>query len=251
MIDSRDTVLFDKIISAKNSYLNNKKDDVIIYKIKADGVAGEQADGNIKADIDVFITANGRQIVKDHIAISVKSESVTVQNSGVVKGLEAMFKVIGVPTNKKQEANKLMANIIEAKGQAKLDYVSAMFDLMAKNLISLSRSSKFTNIAFDFLQEAIFGDDLADVVDLGSSKVKEMTVPAYNAYRMYGNEGKPVKLKAIQMPGDIRIIPKHVISNNDYLFKFRFKRRNYKNGNGQWIEKIMIETGPLAYKKKK
>lgn len=249
MIDARDTVLFRKIIDAKNKFLANKKDDVVVYTVKADGVAGEQADGNIKADIDVHIFANGRILVNDHIAISVKSESSTVQNSGVVGGLNSMFQVIGVPANKKRAAEKLMEDIVQAKGQAKLEYVSAMFDLMAKNLVALSKNPKFTNVAFDFLHEAIFGDDLADVVDLGASKVKEMTVAAYNSYRQYGNSGKPVKLKAVQKPGDIRIVATHSKSDNDFLFKFRFKKRNYKDGTGQWIEKIMIETGPLAYKK--
>lgn len=250
MIASKKSILFRKIIQAKRRFLMNKNTDVVRYEVLADGVTGEQADGNIKADIMVKIIANGRELVRDQINLSVKSDSTTVQNAGIVKGLQSMYDVIGPPKSKSSMAKKLMEDISKAKGEAKLQYVSAMFDLLGENLSNAS-GTDFTNRAFNFLEEAIFGDDMAQVIDLTSTggKVKEIEPGQFKAYRKYGNAGKPVKLKAQKSPSDIRILPEGEKATN-FLFKFRFKRRNYKDGSGQYVEKIMIETGKLAYSKK-
>jgi hypothetical protein len=228
----------------------NKNTDVVRYEVLADGVTGEQADGNIKADIMVKIIANGKELVRDQINLSVKSDSTTVQNAGIIKGLESMYKVIGPPKSKANMSKKLMEDISKAKGEAKLQYVSAMFDLLGENLSNAS-GSDFTDRAFNFLEDAIFGDDMAQVIDLTSSggKVKEIEPGQFKAYRKYGNAGKPIKLKAQKSASDIRILPEGEKATN-FLFKFRFKRRNYKDGSGQYVEKIMIETGKLAYSKK-
>jgi hypothetical protein len=250
MIASKKSILFRKIIQAKKRFLMNKNTDVVRYEVLADGVTGEQADGNIKADIMVKIIANGRELVRDQINLSVKSDSTTVQNAGIIKGLQSMYDVIGPPKSKSSMAKKLMEDISKAKGEAKLQYVSAMFDLLGENLSNAS-GADFTNRAFNFLEEAIFGDDMAQVIDLTSTggKVKEIEPGQFKAYRRYGNAGKPIKLKAQKSASDIRILPEGEKATN-FLFKFRFKRRNYKDGSGQYVEKIMIETGKLAYSKK-
>jgi hypothetical protein len=250
MIASKKSILFRKIIQAKKRFLMNKNTDVIRYEVLADGVTGEQADGNIKADIMVKIIANGRELIRDQINLSVKSDSTTVQNAGIIKGLQSMYDVIGPPKSKSSMAKKLMEDISKAKGEAKLQYVSAMFDLLGENLSNAS-GSDFTDRAFNFLEEAIFGDDMAQVIDLTSSggKVKEIEPGQFKAYRRYGNAGRPIKLKAQKSASDIRILPEGEKATN-FLFKFRFKRRNYKDGSGQYVEKIMIETGKLSYSKK-
>jgi hypothetical protein len=250
MIASKKSILFRKIIQAKRRFLMNKNTDVIRYEVLADGVTGEQADGNIKADIMVKIIANGRELVRDQINLSVKSDSTTVQNAGIIKGLQSMYDVIGPPRSKASMSKKLMEDISKAKGEAKLQYVSAMFDLLGENLSNAS-GSDFTDRAFNFLEDAIFGDDMAQVIDLTSSggKVKEIEPGQFRAYRKYGNAGKPIKLKAQKSASDIRILPEGEKATN-FLFKFRFKRRNYKDGSGQYVEKIMIETGKLSYSKK-
>lgn len=250
MIASKKSILFRKIIQAKRRFLMNKNTDVVRYEVLADGVTGEQADGNIKADIMIKIIANGTELVRDQINLSVKSDSTTVQNAGIIKGLQSMYDVIGPPKSKSSMAKKLMEDISKAKGEAKLQYVSAMFDLLGENLSNAS-GSDFTDRAFNFLEEAIFGDDMAQVIDLTSTggKVKEIEPGQFKAYRRYGNAGKPIKLKAQKSTSDIRILPEGEKATN-FLFKFRFKRRNYKDGSGQYVEKIMIETGKLAYSKK-
>jgi len=250
MIASKKSILFRKIIQAKKRFLMNKNTDVVRYEVLADGVTGEQADGNIKADIMVKIIANGIELVRDQINLSVKSDSTTVQNAGIIKGLQSMYEVIGPPKSKANMAKKLMEDISKAKGEAKLQYVSAMFDLLGENL-SKASGADFTDRAFNFLEEAIFGDDMAQVIDLTSTggKVKEIEPGQFKAYRKYGNAGKPIKLKAQKSASDIRILPEGEKATN-FLFKFRFKRRNYKDGSGQYVEKIMIETGKLAYSKK-
>ena len=235
---------------AKKKFLQNKKVDVVRYDVLADGVTGEQADGNVKADIMVTIFANGQELVKDQINISVKSDSSTVANLGVVKGLEAMYQVISPRGKTAAQAQELLSNIQAAKRDAKLQYVSALFELLSESLVS-SNDPKFTDRAFNFIEEAIFGDDMAQVVDVKSTggKIKEMQPGQFKAYRRYGDKGKPIKLVAKKMAGDIRIMPKGETNNNNFIFKFRFKKRNYKDGSGQYVDKIMIETGKLTYAK--
>lgn len=250
LLASRGSILFRRLITAKKKFLLNKKTDVVRYNVLADGVTGEQADGNVKADIMVTIFANGRELVKDQINISVKSDSSTVANLGIIKGLEAMYSVISPRGKTAVKANTLLANIRAAKRDAKLQYVSALFELLSDNLVN-SNDPKFTDRAFNFIEEAIFGDDMAQVVDVKSSggKVKEMQPGQFAAYRKYGDKGKPVKLIAKKMAGDIRIMPKGETNSNNFIFKFRFKKRNYKDGSGQYVDKIMIETGKLTYAK--
>ena len=250
LLASRGSILFRRLITAKKKFLLNKKTDVVRYNVLADGVTGEQADGNVKADIMVTIFANGRELVKDQIYISVKSDSSTVANLGIIKGLEAMYSVISPRGKTAVKANTLLANIRAAKRDAKLQYVSALFELLSDNLVN-SNDPKFTDRAFNFIEEAIFGDDMAQVVDVKSSggKVKEMQPGQFAAYRKYGDKGKPVKLIAKKMAGDIRIMPKGETNSNNFIFKFRFKKRNYKDGSGQYVDKIMIETGKLTYAK--
>jgi len=250
LIASRGSILFRRLITAKKKFLLNKKTDVVRYNVLADGVTGEQADGNVKADIIVTIFANGRELIKDQINISVKSDSSTVANLGVIKGLEAMYSVISPRGKTAVKANTLLANIKAAKRDAKLQYVSALFELLSDNLVN-SNDPKFTDRAFNFIEEAIFGDDMAQVVDVKSSggKIKEMQPGQFAAYRKYGDKGKPIKLVAKKMAGDIRIMPKGESNSNNFIFKFRFKKRNYKDGSGQYVDKIMIETGKLTYAK--
>ena len=250
LLASRGSILFRRLIMAKKKFLQNKKVDVVRYNVLADGVTGEQADGNIKADIMVTIFANGQELVKDQINISVKSDSSTVANLGVVKGLEAMYEVISPRGKTAAQAQELLSNIQKAKRDAKLQYVSALFELLSESLVS-SNDPKFTDRAFNFIEEAIFGDDMAQVVDVKSTggKIKEMQPGQFKAYRRYGDKGKPIKLVAKKMAGDIRIMPKGETNNNNFIFKFRFKKRNYKDGSGQYVDKIMIETGKLTYAK--
>ena len=250
LLASRGSVLFRRLIIAKKKFLLNKKTDVIRYNVLADGVTGEQADGNIKADIMVTIFANGQELVKDQINISVKSDSSTVANLGVIKGMEAMYSVISPRGKTAAKAETLLANIKGAKRDAKLQYVSALFELLSDSLVN-SNDPKFTDRAFNFIEEAIFGDDMAQVVDVKSSgsKIKEMQPGQFAAYRRYGDKGKPIKLIAKKMSGDIRIMPKGETNSNNFIFKFRFKKRNYKDGSGQYVDKIMIETGKLTYAK--
>jgi hypothetical protein len=50
-------------------------------------------------------------------------------------------------------------------------------------MIKESVKSTFTDRALDFLAKSIFGSDLADVVDVQSGTVKEITVDYYNQLR--------------------------------------------------------------------
>ena len=55
--------------------------------------------------------------------------------------------------------------------------------MLKSRMIKESVKSTFTDRALDFLAKSIFGSDLADVVDVQSSTVKEITVDYYNELR--------------------------------------------------------------------
>lgn len=250
LLESRGSILFRRLISAKKKFLQNKKVDVIKYSVIADGVTTEKSDGSIKADIVVKIIANGKELVNDQINISVKSDSSTVANLGVIKGLESMHSIISPRGRNASKANALLSNIKTAQRNAKLQHISALFDLLSESLTN-NNDPKFTDRAFNFIESAVFGDDMAQVVDVKffGGNVKEIQPGRLSAYRKYGNKGKPVKLYAKRTATDIRIMPKGETKDSNYLYKFRFKMRNYSDGSGKYIAKVMIETGKLAYTK--
>ena len=250
LLESRGSILFRRLISAKKKFLQNKKVDVIKYSVIADGVTTEKSDGTIKADIVVKIIANGKELVNDQINISVKSDSSTVANLGVIKGLEAMHSIISPRGRNASKANALLSNIKTAQRNAKLQHISALFDLLSESLTN-NNDPKFTDRAFNFIESAAFGDDMAQVVDVKffGGNVKEIQPGRLSAYRKYGNKGKPVKLYAKRTATDIRIMPKGETRDTNYLYKFRFKMRKYSDGSGKYIAKVMVETGKLAYAK--
>ena len=250
LLESRGSILFRRLISAKKKFLQNKKVDVIKYSVIADGVTTEKSDGSIKADIVVKIIANGKELVNDQINISVKSDSSTVANLGVIKGLESMHSIVSPRGRNASKANALLSNIKTAQRNAKLQHISALFDLLSESLTN-NNDPKFTDRAFNFIESAVFGDDMAQVVDVKffGGNVKEIQPGRLSAYRKYGNKGKPVKLYAKRTATDIRIMPKGETKDSNYLYKFRFKMRNYSDGSGKYIAKVMIETGKLAYTK--
>ena len=66
---------------------------------------------------------------------------------------------------------------------AKFALIKEMYDDLKTRMIAESTKPTFTNRALDFLSKSIFGSDLADVVDVQSGAVKEITVEYFNQLR--------------------------------------------------------------------
>ena len=66
---------------------------------------------------------------------------------------------------------------------AKFALIEEMYSDLKSRMIKESVKSTFTDRALDFLAKSIFGSDLADVVDVQSGTVKEITVDYYNELR--------------------------------------------------------------------
>lgn len=247
LLKNNKSMLYRKLIVAKNRFLKNNRSDFVEYQVISDGVAGEQQD-NIKADMSITVKANGQVLDQFQIDISVKSESTTVANLGIVDGLTNLYSLLGVKPQDKVAADKILSEINALKGEAKLESCSMLFQLIARNIKEANGNPDMTGRLFRFLEGAIFGRDFAQVVDIQKAKVKEIDISSFRSLESFGGKnGGRMKLIAMPTAGDIRFVPEGNPSSK-FLFKFRIKRRNYKPPKeGKYVEKIMLEVGPVVY----
>lgn len=165
---------------AVNYFLNNNVGEVVTFNVIADGIAGESSGGQIKGDVtlEVYAVKRGtsKKIISGSLPFSLKSESVTVANLSPYKGMLDLATALDI----KWDAEEKYARLAKAfKGPteqtAKFKLIKSMYDELVKNIVKKSSSSSFSKTAFDFLAESIFGSDLADVVDVTGTGVKEIT----------------------------------------------------------------------------
>lgn len=170
-----------KANDAVNYFLDNKKSDIATFTVVADGIAGESSGGAIKGDVtlEVYATEKGvqKKIAGGSIPFSLKSESITVANLSPYNGMLNLAEAMHIKWDAKEKYKRLSKPFIGPTEQkAKFEMISSMYDELSDLILLQSKTVSFSKNAFDFLGKSIFGDDLADVVDVQSSAVKEITV---------------------------------------------------------------------------
>ena len=266
LISSRGTIFFKKLISAKNKFLKNNRQDEVVYKVIADGIAGESSGGNIKADITIKIIANGREIVKDQIDFSLKSDSVTVENRGMASGMEKLYEMFSrnLSTNDRRIADTCIDAIRQdARSRTiRRNPVITLYRLIRDN--GLPNGTQMSEELWDWFLSATFGDDNAQVVDIGERRIKELDAGKIRAIKKYGGgrtgsmqldengDPKPTPLKLIarvvtsSRGGEpmIAFLPEGETSKEKMIFGVRLKvRPNSGNNIGERETKLMIEAG--------
>ena len=246
-----------RIRKFKEEILSNGRRDAVLFKVVADGLEGETAEGNLKGDVMVRIqaseSANGDlgDIVGSEIqelAFSLKSDSKTVANMSVYNGLIQLAEAWGIPAFSSKIDNFSEIKNRKADKATKARLIAEMFNLFATELDKIDKTPDFSRKVVDFLSGAIFGDDMADVVDITRSGVHEVTKENFDKLVGAGmtfdvivgrqKNGNPII--HFYKTGSSGKNPK------DKLFHLRTKIRVDEDG-GLKEAKLYPELGPLAY----
>jgi len=228
-----------KLFDARDQFLKNNQGETVTFNVIADGIAGESSGGAVKGDVTVNIEAvssKGKSnIFSQTIPFSLKSESVTVANLSPYNGMLTIAKAFGLKwkdVSKYEEIGKKALTTAEKSHKFKL--IKMMYDELKKMIIT--NKIDLSNRAFEFLQDAIFGKDLADVVDMQKAGVKEIT------YDYFQNLKKSTKL-TVGSSGE-NIVFKDSKTNVP-IFQLRVKLRPPPANEA----KFYLEVGKGIYKK--
>ena len=258
IIDILNTNYRERIIKAKNVWLKNNESDEVKVDIIADGQEGEKTKGMLKGDIMIQINMNGDNIIDEEMIFSLKSGSATVQGGSPYKGLLDIVGRLGIKMPVREaKYRRLLGDLLvtartEAEKRAKVKLSGMFFEDVMKGMDTAARTNprKFKKELFNIMRSATFGQDLADVIDVDKTTIKE-TTPAYidklesttgnlrveNAPSGYNLYGGSVTGRRVFMTGPNA--PK------GHLLQFRFK---FRAGNNIYKElKLMMILGGGAY----
>jgi hypothetical protein len=237
----------------KESYLKNNKSDKVDIVINADGIAGESSGGDIKGDLEVNLTMNGVKQLDKTLSFSLKSGSKTLANLSPYNGMMDILKRFGITLDNDLKYKTLLGEqLVQARTAAekklKVDTIKELYDETLGSLKNASKNRGFKDAAFELFKSMTFGSDLANVVDIDKSKIKEITVEHINELQQntksivvdeFGSgSNKTLKFKLV--PSD----PK-----KNELFQLRFKKRVEGSGDTFQIKelKFYVEAGSAAY----
>ena len=197
LIESTNTANFArKAAGAVNYFLDNNYGEVVTFMVIADGIAGESSGGKLKGDVTLEVHAvrkgSTKKLIAGSLPFSLKSESVTVANLSPYNGMLDIADALGIQWTAKEDYIRLAKAFrgpVEQK--AKFELIESMYNDLKTEIIKESNKPQFTKNALDFLSKSIFGSDLADVIDVNSSGLKEITVEYFNNLR------KTVQLTAV------------------------------------------------------
>jgi len=230
-----------KADGAVDYFLNNNKGEVVTFTVIADGIAGESSGGEIKGDVilEVFATKKGstKKIISGSLPFSLKSESVTVANLSPYNGMLDFANAMNIKWNAKNKYIRLSKPFTgPAEQKAKFQLINSMYDDLKKEVIAKSKDSNFSKTAYSFLRKSIFGSDLANVVDVQSGTVKEITVEYFD------NLEKTTKLIAEAKGNNLVFLSK---DTKTPIFQIRTKLRPPPANEA----KFYLEVGKGIYSK--
>ena len=229
--------------NAKSKYLNNNTKDNVVITIIA---AGESSGGMIKGDLEVRVDINGSSAMNQNLNFSLKSGSKTLANLSPYNGMMDILERFGAQVSDRQMyASTLGGTLAQARTPAekkmKVDLIKQLYSEVLTQLKNQQGTSAFKSQAFKLFRDVTFGDDLADVVDIDKTKIKEMTVDYINEL-----ETKVTNFMVEKSADNLKF---KIMPQNKELFQFRFKNRSATiNGEFKIKElKFYIEAGPAAY----
>mgnify|MGYP001157170301 FL=1 len=230
----------------KKKYLENNQSDEVLIRIIADGIAGESSGGLVKGDLEVEVRMNDDIVLDRALNFSLKSGSKTLANLSPYNGMIDILRRFGAEPADPQKYSTTLGNTLKtaktpAEKKMKVDLIKELYKEVLTNIQRESKDPQFKGQAFKLFKDAAFGEDLADVVDIDKTKIKEMTVEHINQLEA------DTQSFLVQKVGDnlkFKLQPQ-----NKELFQFRFKNRS-GNINGEFTIKELkfyIEAGAAAY----
>jgi hypothetical protein len=230
-----------KAKGAVDYFLDNNSGEVVTFKVVADGIEGESSGGEVKGDVSLEVYAvkkgTNKKLISGTLPFSLKSESVTVANLSPYRGMLDIAEAVGIKWDGKEKFIRLSKPFVGPTEQkAKFQLIKQMYDELVDLMITESKKSSFSDKAYDFLDKSIFGSDLADVVDIQTGKVKEITREYFNQLK------KNVKLVSKLNGNNLVFVDK----NTDVpIFQIRTKLRPPPANEA----KFYLEVGKGIYAK--
>lgn len=246
LVNYTNTKYREKIRRIKNAYLKNNQSDNVDITITADGIAGESSGGEIKGDLDVDVVINGKTYMDERLNFSMKSGSKTLANLSPFNGMMDMLRRFGIVLEDEQKYRKILGETLATartskEKKLKVQTIKELYSDVKKGLSRLSSTPQLKAAAFQLFRDVTFGSDLADVVDVDKTKVKEITIENINEL-----EKNTQSVETVMVGDNIKF---KVNPGNKELFQLRFKNRSSEvNGEFNIKElKFYVEAGKAAY----
>jgi hypothetical protein len=223
-----------KVRRVKDTYLKNNQADEVNIVINADGIAGESSGGNIKGDLMVTVFINDVRQMDTEMVFSLKSGSKTLANLSPYNGMKDVIGRFGVQLDTADDV-KFTNYLGDQLKQAKTPHEKKL-------------KVKLINEMYGKMLNVTFGEDLADVVDIDKTKIKEM-IPEY----IDQLEQETTSIKTVMKPangkGSNVTLKFHMMPSDKELFQLRFKQRVEGLGDDFKIKelKFYVEAGAGAY----
>ncbi len=260
IIETLNTNYREKIVKAKNKWLTNNESDEVVVEIIADGQEGEQSGGLVKGDVMVQINMNGDNIIDEMMNFSLKSGSTTVAGLSPFRGLLDVMSQLGVKLPQRESKyRRLLGDLLSsarspAEKRAKVK-LSGMFFTDVMNGIDVAARSNpksFKTGLFNVMKRATFGSDLADVIDVDKTTIKEITLDHINELESTTGNLRVEKAPSGYSLGGQAITGRRFFMTGPnapkgHLLQFRFK---FRPGDEQKIYKelkLQILLGGGAY----
>ncbi len=245
LISQTDTNYKKRIETIKNNFLKNNQSDVVNIDIVADGIAGESSGGMIKGDIDVKVVINGKESMDDRLSFSLKSGSKTLANLSPFNGMMDVVSRFGITLKDRKKYEELLGKTLASaktseEKRMKVKIIEELYSEIKNGLKQKSGTQQFSDASYQLFKDSAFGSDLAEVVDVNKTKIKEMNVETINQMQ---NSKERVTFNDTNMKFSVK---------NEVLFQMRFKKRAEEIGANDYAIKELkfyIEAGPAAYTK--
>ena len=215
-----------KIRNVKDRWLQNNQVDTVVVDITADGIAGESSGGLIKGDIMVNATMNGDQVLNEPMSFSMKSGSSTLANLSPYNGMLDVIARFGATLpNAERYRTTLGDTLKSARTQyQKREKARLIESLYQETMESLDRAAAanaqlFKRATFQLFRDVAFGTDLADIIDVDKTKIKESTPEYINEL-----EQRCTSID-LRNAGENRKFFMNGTGLRKELFGFRFKKR--------------------------
>ena len=235
-----------KIKRIRDAYLKNNESDDVAITITADGIAGETSGGEVKGDLDVDVVINDKTYLDERLNFSMKSGSKTLANLSPFNGMMDILRRFNIRLKDEEKYRKLLGEVLATartpqEKKLKVQTIKELYSDVKKGLASLSSTPQLKRAAFQLFRDVTFGTDLAEVVDVDKTKVKEITLDGINKL-----EEETTSVEAVMVGDNIKF---RLNPSNEVLFQLRFKNRS-SEVNGQFDIKELkfyVEAGKAAY----
>ena len=260
IIETLNTNYRERIVKAKNKWLTNNESDEVIVDIIADGQEGELTGGLVKGDVMVKINMNGDNIIDEMMNFSLKSGSTTVAGLSPFKGLLDVMSQLGVKLPQRESRyRRLLGDLLSsarspAEKRAKVKLSGMFFTDVMNGIDAASRNNPkaFKAGLFNVMKRATFGTDLANVIDVDKTTIKEITVDHINELEATTGNLRVEKAPSGYSLGGQAITGRRFFMTGPtapkgHLLQFRFK---FRPGDEQKIYKelkLQILLGGGAY----